>query len=207
MKLPTLRSPYLLVLLLLLVFADIGGVVHAFRRHGRGDGAIAIVLPPYGLYRAVEALQHPQNLSPEEMAKTDYGRRELAKGLHLKPEVWDGLLRLVNVQKNQTIRSTMEDSGITFDIAVTVPATGAISLTIQPQTDTKLTIGMTDENRDQTPEMLQITKVVDGKPEVHNTEIAKYASEDASQFLLAWTLAWGTIAEEQKAAVVQPTSK
>ncbi len=206
MKFPSLRNPHVLIPLLLLVLADVGGIVHALRAHGRKDGAIAIVLPPYALYRSIESVRHPEVLDPAAMAKTDAGRRKLRKELQIKPDIWDALIRLVNVQKQNTMHSTMQDSGALFDIAVTVPQTGPISLTIQPRSDPNLTIVMTDADADQTPEILQITKVVNGKPDIYNTEITKYASEDASQFLLAWSLAWGTIAEELKAKVIQPTT-
>ncbi len=193
-----LTRSYAAVLVVLLVLADAGGVVHAFRMHSQKDGILALVLPPVGLYRSVESLMHRRPVSDAELVKTAEGRMELRRELRIKEEVWTALLNLIATKKDHMYATTMEEGGGVFDVTVTVPPAGPITLTVQPQTDKNLTISMTDENRDQTPEMLKITKTVDGKPEVHDTPIDKFTSEDSSQFLLAWSLAWGTVAEEQQ---------
>lgn len=186
------------VLIILLVLADAGGVVHAFRMHSRKDGILALILPPVGLYRSVESLMHRRPVSDAELVKTAEGRMALRRGFQIKADVWTALLNLIAAQKVHQFRTTMEEDGSVFDITVTVPATGPITLTVQPQNDKSLTISMTDDDRNQTPEMLKITKIVNGKTEVHNTAIDKFSSEDSSQFLLAWSLAWGAVAEDQQ---------
>ena len=200
MTLSPFRRPYIIVLMAIFMMADIGGIAHAFRLHGRRDGIIALVLPPYGLYRAVESLRHPRQLDTATMVQTSQGRRELSQGLRIKPDVWTVLLNLITIQSDHSLRTTMDEGGAIYDITVTVPPAGLMTLTIQPKNDKNLTISMTDENRDQTPEMLKIVKTVNGKPEIHDTPIEKFSAEDSSQFLLAWALAWGTIAEERQAA-------
>lgn len=202
-----LHHPYVLVVLLVLAVVDIGGIIHASREHGPRATAIAIILPPYGLYRAVESLGHARTLTDEDVAKlmqSDAGRRSLAGEIQLKPEVWEALINLVTVQKNHEIRTTMVEGGVPYDVTANVPAEQPVTLTIQAQSTPELVITMIDEDRDQTPDTLRIVKQVDGKPEVHVTPLKKYSDDDASQFLLAWSLAWGTIAEEQKARVQPP---
>ncbi len=197
------RNKYVLVVLCLLLVADIGGIVHAFESHGTRNGVIAIVFPPYGLYSIVESVSHPKKMDVATLAKTDEGRREISKGFTIKPNVWVALLEQIAAQKTQSVSTTINEQGIPYDVTATVQATGPVTLTIQPPDNKNITIAMIDENRDQVPEMLKIVKMVDGKAEVHNTPIDKYSSEDASEFLLAWTLSWATIAQEQQAAAQQ----
>ncbi|MSR86972.1 hypothetical protein EXS70_02255 [Candidatus Peribacteria bacterium] len=203
-----LSNPYALVVLFLLVVADISGIAHGFRVHGSRDGTIAIVLPPYGIYRAVESLAHPGEIDPVVLAESETGRRTLTAGLEIKPEVWTALLNLIAAQPNHSLTARMEEEGgVNYNITVTVPTTGPILLTVKPeQSIDKLVIEMSDSNRDQTPERIKVTKMVNGKEEVHDTPIEKFSTDDSSQFLLAWSLAWGTIAEEQKAKA-NPVSK
>ncbi len=208
-SLSRLRNPYVLIVLFLLLLADIGGIVHAFRAHGTRDGIIALILPPYGLYRGVESISHRTLTETEvaELSQSDDGRRELVQGLQIKPDVWEALLAFIAEHRTHELKTTMEETGGTvYDITATVPPDGPITLTIQSRSNADLTISMTDADRDQRPEMLRIVKQVNGQPEVHDTPIDKYTSADASQFLFAWSLAWGTIAEEQQAKANAPSS-
>lgn len=196
-----IRRPYVIVAIVLLVLADAAGVVHAFRAHGTRDGVIALVLPPYGLYRAVESVIHRSPLTEEDIARMEQtadGRRELFEAFHLRPEIWEVLLDLIGEQKNHAYTTTMDQMGITYDVTATAPPDGPVSITVTTPGNTDLIITMSDENRDQEPEMLKIIKKVDGKTETHDTPIADYSDDDGSQFLLAWSLAWGTIVEELK---------
>ncbi len=200
-----LRRPYVLVLIVLLVAADIGGVVHAFRAHGRNDGIIALVLPPYGLYRAGESLTHHTSLTDadvEALSKTPEGRGSLTAGLKLKPEVWTALIGMVEAQPSHQIKTTMEETGVPYDITADVEPNGPVTLTIQSRSNTDLEIGMIDMDRDQNPDTMKIVRQVNKKPEVHVTPLSKFSPDDATEFVLAWSLAWGTIADEQK--VVAP---
>jgi hypothetical protein len=186
----------------LLLLADIGGIVHSFRMHGVRDGIVAIVLPPLALYRSVESLGHRSMLTEADvktMVESDSGRREIAAGLVLKPEVWSGLLALVSVQESHMISSTMQELGTVFSVTVSTGKTGPVTLSIRGENEKDLLISMVDDNRDQTPEVLRIVRTVNGKPEEHVTPLEQFSSDESSQFLLAWRLAWGTIAEEQKA--------
>ena len=203
--LPLLRRPYVLVLIILIILADIGGVVHAFRKHGNTDGTIALVLPPYGLYRAVESVMHQDALTDtdlELLSQTPEGRTSLIGRLRLKPEVWEALLGFISNDMNQEFRTSMHETGVPFDIIATVPAVGPVELTIQGRDTPDLTIIMVDANRDQEPESLRIIKRVDGKDEVHETPLVKFSTDDSSQFLFAWSLAWGTIAEELRGSTI-----
>lgn len=196
------RNPYVVVVALVLLLGDAVGIVHSFRAHDAMDGAIALLVPPYGVYRAVESVAHPKGIDAGVLSQTDEGRRQLTQGLQIKEKVWVALLELVTAQQNSSISTVMhENNGAAYDITVTAPATGALSLLIQPQNDKNMSITMTDANRDQTPETIKITKQVNGSAEVHETPIDKFPSDDASQFLLAWSLAWGTVAEQQQARV------
>ncbi len=200
-----LRRPYVLVLIALIALADVSGIIHSFRMHGTKDGVIALALPPYGLYRAAEGVMHQSPFTDadvEKLAQTEEGRDALRQALHLKPEVWGALLGFIGNDKNHEFRTSMEETGVPFDITAGVPASGPVTLTVQPRQTPDLTIIMTDEDRNQEPETLTITNMVNGTSEVHDTPIAKYNSDDASQFLFAWSLAWGTIAEELKAQAV-----
>ncbi len=196
------HRPYVLVVIVLIALADIGGTVHAFRMHGKKDGVIALVLPPYGLYRAVEGILHRAPLTDadmEQLSQTPEGRSALADQLRLKPAVWEALLGYIANDKKQVFTTSMQETGVPFDITANVPAIGPVELTIQGQ-QTDLTIVMVDANRDQEPESLRIIKLVDGKQEIHETPLAKFSTDDSSQFLFAWSLAWGTIAEELRGA-------
>lgn len=208
MRIPSLlRRPYVVLIALLLLAADVGGIVHAFRRHGTRDGVIALALPPYGLYRAGEALGHPRVIGREEaveLAQSDDGRRTLATHFRLKPKVWGGLLDLVMRQKNHQLQTVLDEGGMLYDATATVPPEGPVELTITTQGKTDLTITVIDADRDQKPDALRVVKQVNGKPETHEAALDTYTSDEASQFLLAWALTWGTIAEEQKAAATQP---
>jgi hypothetical protein len=147
-------------------------------------------------------------LSDEEigqLAESDEGRRQLAEGYTLRPEVWDALTALIAEQKTHELKTTMEESGVTYNVTMHVEKTGPAILNIQSQIDKTLNIAMIDTDRDQKPETLKITKTVNGKPETHETPIAQFASGDASQFLLAWSLAWGSLAEQERSAVVPPS--
>lgn len=194
------RNKYVLVVLCLLLVADIGGILHIFRTLGTRNGIIAIVFPPYGIYNVVGLVTQPRKVDVEALAKTDEGRRELTKEFTIKPNVWVALLEQIAAQDTHSVTTTISEQGIPYDVTASVQATGPVTLTIQPPDNKNITITMIDENRDQVPEMLKIVKMVDGKAEVHNTPIDKYSSDDASEFLLAWTLSWATIAQEQKAA-------
>ena len=125
--------------------------------------------------------------------------------LKLKSDVWDALLLQVTAQEHNQIRTKMQETGVPYDIIAIVPPTGPVTLTVQSRNDPNLTISMIDTNRDQALDALRIVKKVNGKSAEHMTPIENFSTDDASQFLLAWSLAWGTIAEEQKAAAL-PTS-
>ena len=43
---------------IVVVWGETGGVVHAFRRHGVGDGWAAVFVPPLALYRGIEMFFH-----------------------------------------------------------------------------------------------------------------------------------------------------
>lgn len=166
--------------------------------------AVSVLALAFGIY--YYASSTPREWSPDElaeMAQTEDGRREIADSLRIRPEVWSALVELVNAQPTHQLKATMEESGITYDVTAMVAGkdTGPVELLIQSRNDADLKITMIDADRDQSPEMLTITKTANGKVETHETPIEKYSSEDASQFLLAWALAWGTIAEEHRAAV------
>lgn len=210
MRIPSLlRRPYVVLIALLLLAADVGGIVHAFRRHGSRDGVIALALPPYGLYRAGEATGHPRIIGREEavtLAQSDDGRRTLAAHFRLKPKVWEGLLDLVMRQKNHQLQTVLDEGGMLYDATATVPPEGPVELTITTQGKTNLTITVIDADRDQKPDTLRVVKQVNGKPETREAALDTYTSDESSQFLLAWALTWGTIAEEQKAKVVKPAS-
>ena len=141
------------------------------------------------------------------LVQTDAGRRTVAEGFHLIPVVWSTLLDLIMVQKTHSINATVTQQGVTYAVMATVPSSdGPVSLSVQSELQKEMTITMIDVDRDQQPDMLHIVKMVKGKPEVHDTPLERFSSDDASQFLLAWSLAWGTIAQEQRARVAQPTS-
>ncbi|NOS67685.1 MAG: hypothetical protein HOO67_04960 [Candidatus Peribacteraceae bacterium] len=196
-----LRRPYILVLLVLLLGLDAWGAVHAFRSHGNTDGIIAVAVPPYGLYRGVESAVHKKQLTDadiQRLSQSDEGRLELAQGMHLQPDVWETLLALIAEQKTHAISTVMEEAGMEYDITAAVEETGPVTLTIRGKEATELSIDMIDEDRDQEPESLRITKQVSGKPDIHLTALSDYDAGDSSQFLLAWALAWGTIADELK---------
>lgn len=203
-----LRRPYILVVIGLIVFADAWGVVHAFRAHGAKDGIIALAVPPYGLYRAVESVVHKNTLTDADIARmsqTADGRQELAEGMRLRTDVWETLLALIEEQKTHAVSTTLEEGGRAYDVTATVEETGPVTLTIQGKGSTDLSIDIIDEDRDQEPESLRTTKKVNGKPEVHLSALKSYSSSDSSQFLLAWVLAWGTIAEELRSTPITVT--
>ncbi len=195
------RRPYASILLAILLAADAGGVVHAFRRHGWRDGTIALVFPPYGVYRGTEALMHRADLTENEavaLSGSDSGRRGLSADLQLTKTAWTSLLALIESQPQHEMRSSMQESSTVYDIVATAEPGGPATLTIRNTADKNLTIALLDPKRTQTPETVVITKKVKGADEIHTTPLAKFSSDDASQFLLAWSLAWGTLAQEHQ---------
>lgn len=198
------RPSYVIAIVLLMLTADGWGVSHAFRMHGKNDGVVALVLPPYGLYRAAEATTHRKPLTDDDMERlslTENGRDVLTRQLRLEPQVWDALLGLIGNDLKHEFRTTMKETGAPFEITANVPDAGPVELVIQGGDNPDLKIVMSDADRDQQPETLTITKMTQGKQEVRETPIAKYNSDDSSQFFFAWALAWGTIAEELKGTV------
>jgi hypothetical protein len=201
-----LRRPYVLAAIALIVLADAAGVFHAYKSHGAKDGSIALIAPPYGLYRSVEWVMHKRQLTEEEivqLSQSPDGRLELAANMMLKQKVWELLTALIAEQKTKSYSTIMEEGGVSYDITAVSSATGSIQLSIRGRDTTGLSVEMIDEDRDQEPETLLITREEAGKkPEVHTTPLARYGIEESSQFLLAWSLAWGTIAEELKPTAV-----
>ncbi len=203
MKTPFQRHPYAIVLLILLLLSDIGGVLHAFRMHGARDGVIALVLPPYGLYRGVEALTHKTMLTEADavqLTETDDGRRSLSHTLTLTNTAWKALLKFIESQPGHMLKSTMKEGGTTYNVTLDVqPKNGPVTITIETQTNAALTIAMIDTTRSQQPDIIRTTKHIKNLDDVHTTPLAKFSSEDGSQFLLAWSLALGTIVQEHQA--------
>ncbi|MBI2636297.1 hypothetical protein HYW84_03150 [Candidatus Peregrinibacteria bacterium] len=196
-----LRRPYILALAVLIVLSDAVGVVHSYRMHGKKDMMIAVALPPYGVYRAAEAVTHRKPLTDDDIERLSHtrdGRDMLTRQLRLSPAVWNALLGLIGNDLKHEFRTTMKEADVPFTITANVPDSGPVGLMVQGGGDPDFKIVMSDADRDQRPEKLTITKMMEGKPEVRETTIEEYNPDDASQFLFAWALAWGTIAEELK---------
>lgn len=199
-----LRRPYFLALTALIVLSDAAGVVHSYRMHGKKDMMIAIAFPPYGVYRAVEAAVHRKPLTDDDVERLSHtrdGRDMLTGKLRLSPAVWNALLGLIGNDLKHEFRTTMNEADVPFTITANVPDSGPVGLMVQGGGDPNFKIVMSDADRDQRPEKLTITKMMEGKPETRETTIEEYNPDDASQFFFAWALAWGTIAEELKGAV------
>jgi hypothetical protein len=44
--------------IIVIVFTNIAGPIHAFRKHGKDDFWLSIYVPPYGWYRGIEMFWH-----------------------------------------------------------------------------------------------------------------------------------------------------
>lgn len=55
----------------LLGYAEIGGVVHAFRSHRTSDGVTAIIVPPWAWFRSVEWIWHQRDLDLIEIGMSE----------------------------------------------------------------------------------------------------------------------------------------
>ena len=63
---------------IVLVWGETAGLVHAFRRHGTGDGWAAVLVPPWACYRGVEMFFHqtPQPMIGADAPRNPDARRE-----------------------------------------------------------------------------------------------------------------------------------
>ena len=196
MQLPRLPAPALGLMIAAAVILEIAGLSHAFRVHGRKDGTIALVLPPYAFYRAVESLGHTTLQDPSIMAESDDGRRELSAEVTLPEAEWQRIIAELEERKTHSRSFVMREAGTAYSATAEVVPGGAAVLTSKGPKKDDAEMKMTDEDRDQTPETLTITKTVDGKREPVTFPLAAFQNGEESQFLLAWSIAWAQLARE-----------
>lgn len=175
--------------------------MHAWRAHGKLDAAIALILPPYGVYRGIEGMVGHRQMTDEDIAtiaETEDGRRALSAQLLLKPEVWTAVLAGIEREPTHEHRTTMEESGQQIEVYATVSAQGPATVSIvSPGGQEGLLLTIVDADRDQSPEAVRIRKTVNGVQSEQETALTSFTTADASQFQLAWSLAWGQIAQER----------